>query len=168
MKIIEAMKQIKALEHKAKDLLELARKHAADLDIESAVYPDQKGQVKSWIDAYIGCLDTIISLQTKIQKTNTETVIPIIIGDDKIVRTISGWLYRKNKIATETSIWKSLTDGNCRDSAFVESSGKQRDIKVRRYYDPQLRDKKISLLSQEPFLIDAALEVTNAVTDLIE
>jgi hypothetical protein len=168
MKIIEAMKQIKALEHKAKDLLNFVQMHSSDLDIEAPVYLDQSGQVKSWIDAYVGALETIVSLQAKIQKTNTVTQVTIELGGNRISKTISEWIYRKNKIATEKSVWTALDGRRLKDSSFIQTSGTVKEVKVRRYFDPELRDRKITGLSQEPFLIDSALEVINATTDLIE
>ena len=41
------------------------------------------------------------------------------------------------------------------------------EVRVRRYYDPAQRDEKLELYRSEPSTIDATLEVSNAVTDLI-
>ncbi len=41
-------------------------------------------------------------------------------------------------------------------------------IRIRRYYDPAVRDAKRELYRGEPSIIDGVLEVVNATTDLIE
>jgi hypothetical protein len=41
-------------------------------------------------------------------------------------------------------------------------------VKVVRHFDPVKRDRMAAMYKSEPHEIDAALEVINAVTDLIE
>ena len=41
-------------------------------------------------------------------------------------------------------------------------------IKKRLYFDPVERDRKIELYRSEPSIIDSTLEITNAVTELLE
>ena len=42
------------------------------------------------------------------------------------------------------------------------------EVKLVRNYNPERRDKKLAEYQSEPHEIDATLEVTNAVTDLLE
>jgi len=48
------------------------------------------------------------------------------------------------------------------------STGGQTVVKIRRYFDPKVRDVKVDLFRREPSVIDSTLETVNAVTDLIE
>ena len=42
------------------------------------------------------------------------------------------------------------------------------EVKLIRYYEPAKRDTAMDILRREPYTIDGALEVVNAVTDLVE
>ena len=52
--------------------------------------------------------------------------------------------------------------------AIGQLTGEKIEVKIVRCYDPTTRDTKIELYRSEPVLIDSQLEITNAVTDLIE
>jgi len=172
MKIIEGMKKIKELDLKAKDLREKVAKHCADLDFETPVYTDQKVIVDGWLQAHSDILKEILRLKVAIQRTNLATVVSIDVageGEPLVQKTIAEWVHRRQKLAElEGSMWKGLGDRGLREGTATQTSGVQRDVKIRRYYDAKRRDEKITIFAAEPLRIDAALEVVNAVTDLIE
>lgn len=169
MKIIEALKQIKDLKRKAEDIKDKVSKHSALLSYETSPYPDQKQQVKEWVQSYSDILKEILRLTTAIQKTNLATKVAIQIGDNNITKSIAEWIVRRRDLSKfECGIWKALTDRNLKEGKIQQSTGEVLDVKIVRCYDAQIRDKKIFELESEPQIIDGKLEIVNAITDLIE
>src|SRR5512136_1673265 len=144
MKIIEAMKKIKDLQKKADDLRGKVRQHCADLDFETAVYPDQKGQIQSWLQAHSDIVKEILGLRYAIQKTNIATSVTIELGGVQVTKTIAEWIHRRRDLAgLEMEMWRGLTDRNLKEGAIQQTSGQTRDVKIRRYYDPAEKDRKV-------------------------
>lgn len=169
MKLIEALKKIKELQKKADDIRSKIRDHSAYLDMDNPVYPDQAGQVKEWLQAHSDLLKEIMRLRIAIQKTNLETPVTIELGGKNVVKSIAEWIHRRRDLAGyECQAWKCLTDRNLRDGQWKQSTGEIKDVKIVRCFAPKERDEKIALFDSEPSIIDAKLEVVNAVTDLIE
>lgn len=169
MKLIEALKKIKDLLKKSDDLRAKISNHCADLDCETAVYPDQKAQISAWLQAQSDILKEVSNLHYRIQKTNVLTKISIEIDGKFIEKSISEWMIRRKKLAQlEEMSWKALHDKNLREGSINQSNGTSIQVKIRRYYDPIERDHKINVFSSEPSLIDGKLEIANCVTDLLE
>jgi hypothetical protein len=169
MKLIEALKKVKDLLKKADDLKAKIAKHCADLDCETPVYEDQRGQISSWIQAYSDVLKEISSLNYRILKTNVNTRLVVEIEGKHIEKSISEWMLRRKLLAgKELEVWQSLGDKNLREGNINQSNGSQLQVKIRRYYDPKERDHKVSVLSSEPYLIDGKLEIANCITELLE
>jgi hypothetical protein len=167
MKIIEAMKKIKDLQKKAEDLRQKVKAHCADLDFETPLYADQKGQIQSWLQAHSDILKEILSLRVAIQKVNLSTDVTIELGGIQVTKTIAEWIHRRRDLATtEMEMWKGLTDRNLKEGAIQQTSGISREVKIRRYYDAAEKDRKVDLYRSEPSIIDATLEVVNAVTEI--
>lgn len=61
-----------------------------------------------------------------------------------------------------------LTDRGLKEGTTKNSQGETTEVKIVRYFDPVARDKMVAMFKAEPHVIDASLEVINAVTDLIE
>jgi len=61
-----------------------------------------------------------------------------------------------------------LSDRGLKEGTGANSQGATVEVKIVRYFDPTLRDSRLAIYSSEPQMIDASLEVVNAVTDLIE
>ena len=168
MKIIEAMKQIKALNLKVSDLRQKIQEHAADLSHETPKYSDQRAQVDAWTQAAEACVMEISNLKTRIQKTNLAITVPITLGGETITKTIAEWVHRRHGLTElHESIWRSQGDRNLKEGVLTQSNGEKIDVKIRRHYSPELRDKKLAVLREEPFVIDSTLEVVNATTDLL-
>lgn len=169
MKIIEAMKQVKDLTRKADDLRTKIGSHSADLDFETPMYENQKLQVSGWLQSHSDILKEILRLRVAIQKTNILTPVTITIGDVNVTKTIAEWIHRRRDLAAmEQQAWRQLTDRGLREGTVTQSTGQLKEVKIRRYFDPLVRDQKVEEFRSEPHLIDSTLEVVNAVTDLIE
>lgn len=170
MKIIEGMKQIKDLVRKADDLRGKITKCAADLDIETPLYGEgQRETVRGWVQAHSDIVKEILRLRLAIQRTNLATMVTIDLGGKEVTKTIAEWVHRRRDLAgLELSGWTALNDRNLKDGRMQQSTGDIRDVKVRRYYNPEERDKMVDMLKSEPLLVDAKLEVVNAITDLME
>ena len=104
-----------------------------------------------------------------IQKTNLETQISIEIGGKNVTKSVSEWVWRRREYAvTDKMTWRLLSDRNIQEGHFKSSQGVDTRVEIVRHYDPIERDKMVDMYNSEPHLIDSALEISNAVTDLIE
>ena len=171
MKLIEAMKKLKDLNVKAEDLRKKVALHCADLTLETPLYgADQKATVDGWIQAHSDILQEILRLRVAIQKTNISTPVTIELGGKQVTKTIAEWIHRRRDLSNlELSMWKQLTHRNLKEQNIQTAPGAPiTEVRIRRYFDPTLRDAKAELYRSEPSVIDATLEVTNAVTDLIQ
>jgi hypothetical protein len=169
MKLIEALKQQKSLARKADDLRRKVTKHSAISSIETPVYENQASIVAGWIQAHDDILKETLRLRLAIQRTNLETMVTIELGGKQVEKSIAAWIHRRRDLAASAqTMWKSLTDRRIQEGMTKTPSGDNLKIEIVRFYDPETRDKNISLYSEEPSLIDAKLEIVNAVTDLIE
>lgn len=169
MKIIEALKQIKDLQKKAEDLKAKVAKHSAYLSYETPMYQDQKKQVSEWIQVHSDVLKEILHLRVSIQKTNLETNVTMILGGKSITKSIAEWIHRRRDLASsECKMWQQLTDRGLREGKVTQSTGETMEVKIARCYDPVERDNNTDLYINEPSIIDARLEIVNAVTDLVE
>jgi len=169
MKIIEALKKSKDLLKKADDIKDKIKQHCADLDNEDPIYPDQKRQISEWLQAHCDIIKEILSLKYRIQKTNVTTDVTIEIGGTFVTKTIAEWIIRRKELARlEEQCWASLTERNLLEKyKQTTSSNIEKTVKRRLYFDPIERDKKREIYRSEPSLIDASLEIVNAVTDLV-
>jgi len=169
MKIIEALKQVKDLQRKASDLKRKVAQHCAHLSNEKPVYEKQQEQVQEWIQAYQDIVKEILRLRIAIQRTNLATLVPIQLNGKSITKSIAEWIHRRRDLADmDRSIWASLSDRGLREGQVIQSNGEKIDVIIKRYYDPAEKDKKVDSYTSEASLIDARLEITNAVTDIIE
>jgi hypothetical protein len=169
MKIIQAMKAIKALQVKVKDLQEKIKAHAALMDYENPTYPDQRAQVAEWMQSTLDSLKEIERLRLAIQTTNLQTPVTIDLGGRPVTKTIAGWIHRRRDLAgLALETVRCLNDRNLKDGFIQNAAGAQTAVKVQRFYDPTARDSAAEVYRSEPTTIDSSLEVVNAVTDLIE
>lgn len=169
MKIIEAMKDAKAQDRKVDDLKKKIRKYCADLDVEDPVYEKQEQKVKEWIQSACDSVKEGMRLRIAIQKTNLATEVTIRLGDKEVTKTIAEWILRRRMYADqECSIWNSLNADHLTSGKMKTSTGDVIDVKRRLYFNPEEKDKKVEIYSEEPQTIDRTLEVVNATTDLIE
>lgn len=170
MKLIQAMKQLKDLAIKAEDLRVKVNKFCADLTIETPTYPDQKRQVAEWIQSHGDILKEILRLRFLIQKTNIATPVTIELEGKQVTKTIAEWIHRRRDLAKlEQGMWAQLTDRNLKEqNVQTTPGGAVTEIRIRRYYDPQERDRKTEIYRAEPSVIDATLEVVNATTEMLE
>ncbi len=169
MKLIEGLKQIQDLQRKAEDLRVKVSKHSAYLNYETSAYPDQRKQVKEWIQAHQDILKKILELRIAIQKTNLATEVTIELAGKSVTKTIAEWIHRRRDLANlEFDMWRNLTDRGLKEGTLTQSTDQKMDVKIMRCYDPEERDRMMDMFQSEPTLIDSKLEVVNAVTDLIE
>lgn len=170
MKLIEAMKQIKALTIKAEDLRGKVAKYCADQSHETAVYGDkQVSQIKEWIQAHHDVLQEIARLRVAVQTTNIKTNVTITLGGKQVTKSIAEWIHRRRDLAgLELAMWTGIGDRGLREGTIQTSTGEKQEVKIRRYYSPIERDTNVENYRTEPGVIDSTLEVTNAVTDLVE
>lgn len=173
MKIIEGLKMIKDLLRKAEDLRQKVGKYHADMSFETPMYSsydEQKDVVRGWLQAHSDIMRDIAVLRLRIQKTNCLTKVTIELGGKQVEKTITEWISRRKDLsALDLQMWNTLNDRGLRESAMVKTSaGDTQEVKIRRYYDPVVRDTKKELYASEPSLVDAKLEIVNATTDLVE
>ena len=170
MKIIEAMKRVKANKEKIADLQQKIAQYCANLSFETLVYgADTTNKVREWLQSCTDVSQENIRLLTAIQRTNSATQVPITLGDKTVVKSIAEWVWRRREYAAlDLKTWQMLTDRNLKEGMGQNSQGSPVEVKIVRHFDPVQRDKMSAMFKSEPHEIDAALEVVNAVTDLVE
>jgi len=170
MKLIEGLRLVKELQVKADDLRKKIGTHSALLNIETPTYTDQKRQVREWLQSHEGITREIAHLRVRIAKTNLTTVIPIKLGAVTPAKCITEWIARRKELAPlDMQAWAALTDRNLKEQNLKTSAdGPTTEVRITRFFDPVERDTHVALYRDEPGIIDRTLEVTNAVTDLLE
>lgn len=169
MKIIEALKQIKFLTVKVGDIQTKIMTHSADMEFDTPPFPDMRGKISEWLQASGDLVKEIARLKFRVQKTNVLTPLTIELHGTQVTKSIYEWIQRRKDLAKlELTGWERLTDKNLVDRQFQQTTGTLSMIKMRRYYDPQEKEKKIAQLKIEPVLVDAALEITNCTVDLLD
>lgn len=168
MKIIEAMKQRQDIKRKCSDLRTKIRKYHADLDYETPTYQDQKKQVREWVQAHSDLVKEYMNLSVAITRTNLETEVTIELGGKQVTKTIAEWVLRRRELAAEElKAWQVMDDKGMKEGYMPTTAGEKKEVKIRRYYDAEERDREMDVLQGEPALIDARLEVVNAVTEIV-
>jgi hypothetical protein len=169
MKLIEALKQLKYLAKKADDLVDKISKNSADMEFDQPIAPDMKSKIAEWLQAHGDIVREISRLRYRLQKTNVSTSLTIRLHDVDVTKSLFEWIQRRKDLAKmELQAWEKLTDRNLKDGQYQQTNGQLAVMKMRRYYDPQMKERKIDLLKAEPHLIDAALEIANCSADLLE
>lgn len=170
MKIIEAMNAVKLGIQKIADLQAKIGQHSAHLSHETALYPDTPAQIREWQQSIQDQGQENVRLLVAIQRTNIATQVPIkMTSGVTVTKSIAEWVWRRREYAEkDLQAWNSLTDRNLREGKMASSVGEPIEVKIIRNFDPKIRDAKITEFKSEPKLIDSALEVVNATTDLLE
>lgn len=171
MKLIEAMKRVKANKEKIVDLQNRIKTNSAYLSFETPLYPDAKDKIVEWSQS---CFDTAqenVRLLTAIGRTNLATQVTITLNEKAITKPISEWVWRRREYATlDMNTYAAMTDRGLKEGQAPSSvpGGEPVKVAIVRNYDPALRDKMIAVFRTEPHEIDSALEVVNAITDIVE
>ena len=170
MKIIEAMKRVKENKEKISDLQKKIAANTAFLSYETPPYPDTRAKIQEWTQAAHDIVLDNVSLLVRISKTNIATPVTIKLCDKNITKSMAEWIWRRREYAEiDLQTWQQHNDRGLREGK-VQSTpgGEPTEIKIVRFYDPVQRDAHMAIYKSEPHLIDAALEVVNAVTDLLD
>lgn len=173
VKIIEAMKKVKANEEAIRDLQAKIALNSARLNIETSPYGDKDAataQVQEWAQGCHSRSLENVRLLTAIGRTNLQTMVTITLGGRSVTKSVAEWIWRRRKYAAVDLItWKSMGDRNLKEGKVSMATGSPpTDVTIVRHYNPVERDAKVSEYQTEAHEIDAALEVINAVTDLVE
>ena len=170
MKLIEGMKLVKELQVKADDLRKKIALNCALLSIETPTYPDQKGQVRKWLQSHEDVVREIARLRVRVAKTNLATIVSIKIGESQVEKCITEWIARRKELAPlDQQAWAALGDRGLKEQNLRTSAdGPVTEVRIVRFFDPVERDAKVAIYRDEPGLIDRTLEVVNAVTDLLD
>lgn len=170
MKIIEAMKRVKQNKEKIADLQGKIGQFCANLNFETPTYgADTTAKITEWLQACNDVTQENVRLLCAIQRTNITTDVTITLGEKPVTKTIAEWVWRRREYAAlDLKTWRMLTDRNLKEGMGQNSSGTPVEVKLIRHFDPVRRDKMTAMFQAEPHEIDAALEVVNAVTDLVE
>lgn len=170
MKIIEAMKRVKSNKEKIVDLQAKVGQYCVNMSFETLMYgAETPAKVREWMQSATDITQENIRLLCAIQRTNIATAVAITLGDKTVTKSIAEWVWRRREYAAiDLKTWQMLTDRNLKEGTGTNSQGTPVEVKIVRHFDPVQRDKMIAVFKSEPHEIDAALEVVNAVTDLVE
>lgn len=164
------MKKIKMNKEKIADLQKRISEVSANLSHETPVYGTETTQkINEWLQSCTDLSQDNVQLLVRIQKTNLQTPVAILIGDNTVTKSIAEWVWRRREYAAlDFATYRTLSDRNLKEGFMKTSTGVDQAITIHRHYDPNVRDAKLSEYKQEPTLIDGSLEIVNAVTDLVE
>jgi hypothetical protein len=170
VKIIEAMKRVKSNKEKIADLQAKISQFCASLNYETPTYgAETPNKIREWLQSCNDLAQENIRLLCAIQRTNIATSVSVTLGEKAVTKSIAEWVWRRREYAAlDLKTWQMLTDRNLKEGTTANSAGQPFDVKIVRHYDPVQRDKQVAMFKSEPHEIDAALEVVNAVTDLME
>lgn len=170
MKIIEAMKKVKANKEKIADLHKKISQICANLSYETPVYGDKtKEKVQEFAQSCNDLVQDNIKLLTAISRTNLATPVTIMLGDKPVTKNMAEWIWRRREYAkVDETTWALMGDRGLKEGSTPTSTGEPMKITIIRHYDPVMRDQKVAMYKSEASEIDGALEVANAITDLIE
>ena len=170
MKLIEGMKKLKDLVRKAEDIRGKIAVNCSHLSMETPTYGEkQREQVREWLQAHEDIAKEMLRLRVAIQRTNLQTPVSIELGDKAVSKSIAEWIHRRRDLAKlDLDAWSKLGDKGMKEGFGKNSLGENVEVRIVRNYDPKERDAKMEMYRSEPMVIDATLEVTNAITDLIE
>jgi hypothetical protein len=170
MKIIEAMKKVKTNKEKMSDLQAKIALYCVNLSFETPTYgTETANKIKEWLQSCDDISRDNAKLLVAIQRTNLATRVTIQLGDNAVTKSIAEWVWRRREYAAiDLNTWSKLGDRNLKEGQVVNSNGERVDVRIVRHFDPVHRDKMITTYRGEPHEIDAALEVVNAVTDVVE
>lgn len=169
MKLIEAMKKVKGNREKIADLQSKIAQNSAHLSHETSAYDNPKEKIKEWAQTCDDLSKESVSLLTRISKTNIATQVTIDISGKKVTKSIAEWIWRRREFADiDLKTWRAMNDRGLKEGQMQSSTGNPIDVKIVRNYDIGLRDKKMDEYSSEPREIDSTLEITNAITDLLD
>lgn len=168
MKIIEAMKKVKANRVKISDLQDRISVNSAHLSHETSPYENPAEKVQQWAQSCRDISSECVALLTAISRTNLVTDVTVEIGGKAINKTIAEWVWRRREFAgIDRKTFSIMGDRGLKEGQLQASTGTVIEVKIVRNYDVELRDKMVSEFTEEPSAIDGALEIANAVTDLI-
>jgi hypothetical protein len=161
---------VKPNKEKASDLQAKIAAVCANLSHETPVYGTETAKkVAEWAQSCDDISQENIRLLTAIQRTNLATNASIEVGGKSVTKTIAEWVWRRREYAAaDFNTWSKLTDRGLKEGFMQSSTGTPAEIKIQRHYDPIKRDEMLAMYRAEPHLIDAALEVVNATTELLQ
>lgn len=170
MKLIEALKKVKANKEKIADLQKRIGDHCANLSHETPMYGlETSARIAEWLQSCTDLSQDNAQMLCAIQRTNLATMVDIELDDVTVSKSIAEWIWRRREYAAlDLLTWSKLTDRNLREGHMNTSTGSPIEIKIVRHFNPVMRDKKRNTYSMEPHSIDAALEIANAITDLVQ
>lgn len=171
MKIIEALKRVKMNKVKIADLQAKVGLNCANLSHETPVYgAETKKTIDGWIQSAVDAAAENIRLLCAIQRTNMATPVTIEIGGKSVTKTIAEWVWRRREYAAlDMLTYSKLGDRGLKETTVQSSTGgAATEIKIVRHFDPAKRDAALAVYRDEPHLIDSALEIVNATTELLE
>lgn len=172
MKVIEAMKRVKANKEKIADLQQKIANNCALLSFETPPYGnEQAATVRGWVQACTDLTRDNVALLTAISRTNLLTQVTITLGGKAVTKPVAEWVWRRREYAAiDLATYTRLGDRGLKEGNLPTSSASAEGTRVTivRFFDPAQRDAALDMFRSEPQEIDAALEVANAITDLVE
>src|SRR5258706_14930760 len=99
MKIIEAMKKVKANKEKITDLQAKISTSCATLSFEHPLYPDTKAKIAEWAQSCNVLSQENIRLLVSIARTNLATYTTIELGDKRVTKSLAEWVWRRREYA---------------------------------------------------------------------
>lgn len=168
MKVIEALKKVKYNRKKAEDLVQKIRRNAAHLESEGSAYKDARASIEGWVQSIRDTNKETTLLMARIQRTNLATMVPVTIDGKEVYKSVAEWIVRRREtLDVDRMMFEAMTKNGLTNKTYKEDGELKIDPVVLNF-DSEARDKQLAILQEEPYLIDSALEISNAVTDLLD
>lgn len=170
MRLIEAIKSLR-LQSK---ILEQIRSEIAN---HSQVYSNEKSPlgdtdeakevIRQKVQSYHDRLREIERLSRDLAFTNATTEVTIRLDGQDVTKTITEWIKRRDRtVIDDTMLQQSLGARQLKPKVDPNLPEDRRQIEVINLFDVKQRDSRLRALMEERSLIDGALEIVNATTDL--
>jgi hypothetical protein len=168
MKLSEAMKRLRIIEKRMEDNSKAVTKYASLLSNEKPQFDSedkQKSEVNQLIQASTDLMKEYLTLKTKIERTNLETVVEV--GGKKY--SLSELLIIKRKMANHMiDTYRALNDSMA-ESKMRNGMAQKSDtaVTIVKMYSEKDKNDNLSIWQDLRDNIDSRIDVVNATTELI-
>jgi hypothetical protein len=110
MKLIEAMKRVKANKEKIAALQKMIGDFSAHLSHETAE------KISGWAQTCEDLAQENIRLLTAISRTNLETKVTVKLGEKNVTKSVAEWIWRRREYAaSDLATWQNMGDRGLRE-----------------------------------------------------
>src|SRR5271168_40889 len=153
MKLIEAMKRVKANNEKIAALQKMIGDFSAHLSHETPVYRNEMPEkISGWAQTCEDLAQENIRILTSISRTNLETKVTVKLGEKNVTKSVAEWIWRRPEYAaSDLATWQKMGDRGLREGHMNSSvpGGASIEVEIVRNNNSERRDKKLAAYQSE-------------------